>query len=478
MCYRLLVITSLTLLITAAATPGADEPKPEPAQVCFERFVTTSTLVMDHHFDPPTLQEMFLGGTQGLFLRAGVQPPADLSKRVSRLATEEQFRVFLKENWPKPQGDHPATPEQLQTAFVQGLLQRLPEHLDLIPASEARALDQSAANRYVGTGIQLRRNAEEDRPQIAIALLRGPLRKAGGKSGDLILEIDGVNTKGMRLAETVDRLRGPEGSVVNITVQQPGEKESRPLKITRGPVAFETVVGYRRLGEERWQYRVTAEEPLAYIRLANVLPSLPSELRKLEKTLLDDGVKGVVLDLRSNDGDDVQAAALTADELLDGGLMWRLRNSKGRTKEFRADRDCILRGCPLVVLVNEFSRGSAEFIAAALQDNHRAVVVGTPSQGDGVVTTLYLLPDDQGGVKLPTGRVERATSTKASAGAAWQTVTPDHLVPLSRDKFMPIMQWQNEQMSPDAPAKEAKAPPDDPQLTKALEILRAALKSK
>src|SRR5262249_37098208 len=132
--------------------------------------------------------------------------------------------------------------------------------LELIPASAARALEQTAANRYVGTGIQLGLNQVEKRPQVIIAFVGGPLRRAGGKSGDLLLEIDGTNTEGRPLSDVVDRLRGEEGSQVAVTVRQPEEKETRRLTITRGPVVFETVVGFRRLAEDRWQYRVQADE--------------------------------------------------------------------------------------------------------------------------------------------------------------------------------------------------------------------------
>ncbi len=469
------IVGSLMLFLVLSADSSADEPaKLDTAQLCFDRFQKITTLVMDHHIDPPTLQEMFLGGVKALYLHAGVKPPADLSRRVSGLSTGEQYLAFLKESWPKFEGQPNTASTRLQTQFIQGLLQRLPGHVDLIPAAEARVLDQSAANRYVGTGIQLKFDAKEARPQIVIALLRGPLRKAGGRSGDLIMEIDGVNTKDMKLVDAVQRLRGLEGTAVMMKVQQPGEKEARVLKVTRGPVPFETVVGFRRSAEDRWQYRVDTGEPIAYVRLAGVLPSTPGELRKIEKNLLEDGAKGLVLDLRGNLGDDVQSAALTADELLDGGLMWRLHDNKGRIKDFRADRDCILRDIPLVVLVNEFSRGSAEFIAAALKDNHRAVVVGTASEGDGVVTTLFLLPDDLGGMKLPTGRLERAVAGKDAQRAVWKPVSPDHVVPLGREKSMSLLVWHNQQMSPDAPAK--GSPPEDVQLVKALEILRSGIR--
>jgi C-terminal peptidase prc len=475
---RTMPVAVLVGFLSLASTPAADQSaKPHPAEVCYDYFDKVGTLVVDHHLDPPTRQEMFLGGMKALLRRGAVEPPADLSQRVSRLATDDQFRAFLKDNWPNPKSDAATTPRQLQTAFVAGMVQRLPGRLDLIPYPEAKAMEQASANRYVGTGIQLRYNQTEKRPQVVVAFLHGPLRQAGGKSGDLILEIDGVSTEDKGLSDVVERLRGEEGSKVSVTVRQPDEKEPRQLKITRGPVPFETVVGYRRLAEDRWQFRVKADEPVAYVRLASVLPSTPGELRKLEKKLLDDGIQGLVLDLRGNGGDDVQPAALTADELLDGGLLWRLRDNNGRVKDYKADRDCILRDVPVVVLVNEFTRGATEFIAAALQDNHRAKVVGTPSSGDGVVTTLFLLPNDLGGVRLPTGQVERAAAPKEPNDPAWRPVMPDHEMRFSRDLFMAVLMWQNEQMIPEAPTKAAKtSPPEDAQLAKALELLRAGLK--
>ncbi len=461
-------------LLLALASPALAAEPIEPAQACFDRFQHTAKLVMDHHIDPPTLQEMFLGGMQGLYLQAGVPAPTDLSKRISQLATNEQYQDYLKANWPKVSAF--VTLTDLQAAFIRGLLHRLPDHVELIPAAEARALDQSAANRYVGTGIQLSQNADEKRPQINLAFSRGPFRKAGGKSGDVLMAIDGVDTKDMPLAESVKRLRGLEGTTVSMTVQQPGEKESRTLKVRRGPVPFETVLGYRRTGEESWQYRIDTSEPLAYVRLGNVLPSTPGELRKVEKTLLDDGIKGLVLDLRGNTGDDVQSAALTADELLDGGLMWKLHDNKGRTKDYRAERDCIFRDMPVVVLVGEFTRGASEFIAAALQDNHRAIVVGTPSTEPGTVTTLFLLPDDLGGMKLPTARLERAAPVKGLSRTSWQPVMPDHIVPVSREKLVQVLIWQNDQLSPDSPNRTSGKSPEDLPLGKALIVLRTSLK--
>jgi carboxyl-terminal processing protease len=331
-------------------------------------------------------------------------------------------------------------------------------------------MEGAAANRYVGTGIQLRKSAKDALPEITVAFPNGPARKAGGKNGDLILEVDGVSMEGLTLSEVVDRIRGEEGTKVSFTVRQPDEKGTRRLNMTRGPVPFTTVFGYKRISEDRWQYRVNPDQPIAYLRLETILPSTPAELRKLEATLLDEGVKGIVLDLRSAGGGDVQPALLTADELLPGGLMFKVQDARHHIKEYRADKDCIFRDCKTVLLVNEYTQSAGELVAAALQDNDRAVAVGQATRGDGSVISLVHLPNDLGAVQLRTGRVERAK------GKGWRPITPDHVVSLDQNKSMSILEWQHAQSGTEPPGSAPKDPPNDPQLAKALELLQDAVK--
>jgi carboxyl-terminal processing protease len=474
---RICLAGCLSALFCWATLGHAQEPTKEAAKfstdAAFVRFWRLSDLVLENHIDPPTRQEMFLGGIRALYGEGA--PPADLSRKVSGLATEEQFAAFLKDHWPTAVAEN-APPSQTAETFLRGALTRVSGQPFLMSPSVAKGVEAVAANRYVGTGIQITVNAKENLTQIVNPFANGPARKAGARPGDLIMEVDGVSMEGIKLQEVVERIRGEEGTKVTFTVRQPGEKETRLLTMTRGPVPFDTVAGYQRMAEDRWQYRVKPDEPIAYLRLEQVLPSTPSELRKLERVLLADGIQAVVLDLRSSAGGDVQPAALTADELLDGGLLWRVRDAKGRVKEYRADRDCLFRGCPLAVLVDQHTRGGLEFVAAALQDNKRVVIVGEATRGEGFVTTLMHLPDDEGAVQLRTGRVERAAPAKGQESLAWRPVTPDHAVAMDQAKAQAVMTWQHQQQLPEPPADGVNGPPDDPQLAKALEVLRAALK--
>jgi carboxyl-terminal processing protease len=481
------LFSSLTVRLQADDSPAkldkSADSKELPYQAApFARrlWIITDT-VLEHHVDPPTRQEMFLAGLKGLFAAAHTDPPANLSRRVSALTTEDQFAALLQENWPH-EGQAPV--KELESAVLGGLLKCVPGEPDLISPEGLRILRQSLANRYVGTGIQVH-NSPEGWVQILVPFAGGPARRAGAKPGDLILEVDGASMKGLTLGQVVDKLRGDEGTSVTCTVQQPGAKETRLLSMKREVVPFRTVMGYRRTGEETWTYRVDPDVPIAYVRLTSLGSSTLHEMRKLEGQLLSDGIRGVVLDLRENSGGELHEAALLADSLLDGGLMWRLRDSHQKVKEYQADRECLFRDCPLAVLVDPFTSGTAELVAAALQDNKRAVLVGVPTHGDGCVTSLVDLPENLGALQLRTSQVERAVpprqkeaqdSEERRAGTRL-SVQPDHLVTMSKEQIDAMMQWAHEQESPEPPPGALTQPPADSQLDKAVALLREALKA-
>src|SRR5205085_1387250 len=115
--------------------------------------------------------------------------------------------------------------------------------------------------------------------------------------------------------------------------------EPRTLKMIRGVVPFTTALGFRRTGEESWDYHAEDSGPIAYVRITSITVSSLHELRQIERQLQQEGFKALVLDLRSAGGDDVQFAALLTDGLLDGGLMWTVRDAQGKLKAYQADRD-------------------------------------------------------------------------------------------------------------------------------------------
>jgi carboxyl-terminal processing protease len=300
---------------------------------------------------------------------------------------------------------------------------------------------------------------------------RGAARQAGIKADDIILQVNGKDTKGVAVPKVVEWLRDEEGTKVTLTVKQPGPAEPRTYTLTRAVVPFDSLAGHQRLPEDEWNYRPDPDAPVAYVRLSSLRISTLQELRQLEPRLRAEGFRGLVLDLRFSSGDGLlRNAALFADGLLDGGLMWATLTSKEQTRtEFRADRECLFRDWPLAVLINETLDRQHALVAAALQDNGRAVLVGEPTKNDYYVNSVVALPDGKRGIIFRTGILERAAKERG-----WP-VKPDHVVAMDAKAKETLAEWQRKQEIADK-RTEGKAPPD-PQLAKAVELIRDALKT-
>jgi carboxyl-terminal processing protease len=460
---------------------GADDKADADAQALREKLVqqawTISDVVMDRHIDPPVRQQMLLGAVQSLLQTAGAPVPEDLSRRVSGLAAPEQVTSFLQGIWPKAVK---ASSDKLEAAFVQGLLQGVPGEATMVSAEEMKVLDQINHNRYVGTGIQITMNPKENAVQIVVAFPNGPARRGGARSGDLIIEAAGKNVTGANIRQVVDLLRGEEGTSVTMVVRQPGAKETRKISMIRGVIPFETVVGHRRLGEEKWDYHAPGKEKIAYLRLASIRSSTLHELRQVESRLRDQGFQALVLDLRFRTSGEMHDAALVADGLLDSGVLWRVQNAHQPVKEYKADRECLFRGWPIAVLTGGAGRDvSTVLLAAALQDNHRATLVGDVTWTDGYLTSLVPMPQDQGTLSMRTGMVLRGAKPKTKSSGVtipppgW-AVEPDQAVALSNAEREELTQWAYAQEREAQPSTKA---PADPQLSRAVELLQQAMKS-
>src|SRR5262249_48535534 len=146
--------------------------------------------------------------------------------------------------------------EELESAVLAGLLSAVPGEGMFLPTDQAKAMEASSANRYVGIGIQVRVHPEEKLPQIVTPVGKGPARKGGIEPDDLIVEVDGKSTRDVRLGKVVEWLRGEEGSTFTMVVRAPGSDKTRTLKFTRTVVPFESVMGYRRMPEDAWEFRM------------------------------------------------------------------------------------------------------------------------------------------------------------------------------------------------------------------------------
>jgi carboxyl-terminal processing protease len=442
-CFGLLLVAARPDSPAAYSNEGSPPPSssaPKPPRDLARRIGEITDAVLTYHIDPPPRQQMVLSAIKALYKASGGPVPPGLGRRVSALTTPDQLASLIVEIWPKSQSK-PINDKPLEEALLEGLLDDVSGEAALISEKDRVVMEQTEGNRYVGIHIALGMDNEEKRPKISTVIEGGPAERAGVKDDDLIELIDGMDTKDMVLREAVDRLRGQEGTEVTIKVRQPKATNSRTYKIMRGQHARSTVQGIRKRSTGVWDCRVDGTSAIAYLRINEITASTPHDLRKLAAQVESQGNQAVVIDLRSVAGTSIHPAVMLADTLLAAGVIGRMQTAE-RQVTYQADSDAMFRSLPIAVLVDQYTSGTAEWIAAALQDNQRAIIVGRPtfsamiriqgaiSRGSDVRTRVSL-GDGSGAIELATGRLERGDGRRISGDPS-----PDRqIAPVSSPKI-------------------------------------------
>ena len=297
---------------------------------------------------------------------------------------------------------------------IQGMLSNLDPHSSFLKPDDYKELQIETKGSFTGIGIEI---TIRDGVLTVVAPIEGtPAWKAGLKSGDKIIKINGKLTKGMSLIEAVKLLRGPKGTKVTISIMRKGWTELKDITLVRDVIPIKSVRFY------------TIEPGYGYIRITNFQEKTPQELvkalEKLEKE--NNPMKGLIIDLRNNPGGLLDAAVRVADEFIDHGL---IVYTEGRLKQqnlrFEATPNRRKHPYPVAVLVNEGSASASEIVAGALQDHKRAVIVGTRTFGKGSVQTIIPLPDGSA-VRLTTAQYFTPSGRSIQA----KGIEPDVVVPL------------------------------------------------
>ncbi len=404
---------------TLADGPSKEQSRASSAPHGLATLVQTAVdTVLENHIDPPARQQMILTGLKAVYKTARVPVPNGLSRRVSDVTNAEQLTSLLADVWPAS-GSKGVTASELEESLLNGLLSNVSGSY-VIREKERKVQEQTEGNRYVGIHIALGMDETEKRPKISQVIEGGPADRAGIKANDLIEQIEGVDTKKMSLRDAVDRLRGDEGTNVTVKVRQSGAATARTYTIRRGTHARATITGRRKQSSGDWDFRMSDSDPIAYLRLDDVVGSTPHELRTIAAKLEGQRLKAIILDLRGRSGNSAHAAVLLADSLLDHGTIGRVRTNRGETY-YRADADAILRGWPIVVLVDGGTSEAAEWLAAAIQDTKRGLVIGSRTRsarvdpGEGVVSSAFRIGQSDWSVSLTTGVLERGDGRPLSS---------------------------------------------------------------
>ena len=272
---------------------------------------------------------------------------------------------------------------------IQGMLTGLDPHSVYLTKDDFSDLKEGTSGEFTGLGLEV---GMQDGYVTVIAPIDGsPAAAADLQSGDVILKLDNVPIKGLSLGEAIEKMRGPKGSKIELTLGRPGTSQPFTVTLTRDTIKMASV-------RER-----LLEPGYGYIRIAQFQLATGEDVAKaLEKLQAKGPLKGLVLDLRNNPGGVLSASVDVAGLFLDGGTVvyteGRLPNSD---MNFDARPGDASDNTPLVVLINAGSASASEIVAGALQDRGRAVVMGSDSFGKGSVQTILPLSDSRA-VKLTT----------------------------------------------------------------------------
>jgi len=247
-------------------------------------------------------------------------------------------------------------------------------------AEELKRDREDNAGEFSGIGCTIGTDQKTGAPYIVSIMEGYSADKAGIKEGDFFLEVDGEDATAWSSSEVASHVKGKEGTTVDLLMLRDGEE--LPFTVERVSVAVETVVS--RMEDE--------EKKIGYIRIAEFDQITVSQFKEAKEELEKDGMKGLILDLRSNPGGLVDACADIASQMLPEGMIVYAMSKDGHKSQWTSDGKNEIQ-IPVVILVNGNTASSAEILTGAMKDHDKATVMGTKTYGKGIIQNTYSLGD-------------------------------------------------------------------------------------
>jgi carboxyl-terminal processing protease len=313
---------------------------------------------------------------------------------------------------------HPVEDSQLVTSAIEGMVSGLDPHSSYMDAKAFADMKIQTKGKFGGLGLEV--TMEDGLVKVISPIDETPAAKAGIKPGDFIAAIDGTPIQGMALNDAIEKMRGPAGTKVTLTLLRTGAKKPFDVALTRAIVQVDTVKFHR-------------EGDIGYVRLSafneETASGLERAIRQLKRQI-GPGLKGYVLDLRNNPGGLLDQAVQVSDDFLNSG---EIVSTRGRhpedTSRYDAKPGDLTDGKPVVVLVNAGTASASEIVAGALQDHKRATIEGMTSFGKGSVQTIIPLGPGGGALRLTTARYYTPAGRSIQASG----IVPDIAVAESAD---------------------------------------------
>jgi len=347
----------------------------------------------------------------------------------------------------------PVPDDQLVEDAISGMLSSLDPHSSYMNAKAYKDMQVQTRGEFGGLGVEV--IGDQGVIKIVSPIDDTPGAKAGLKSGDLIVAIDGNPVLNMSLNDAVDKMRGAPGTQIRLTIRRQSEQQPFDMTLTRAIIHVASV-----------KSRLERED-IAYIRLAQFQEQSSEEVAKAFKSLKAQAggkLRGVVLDLRSDPGGLLDQAIAVSSEFLDHGEVVSTRGRRADdVQRYNAHGGDMTNGLPIVILIDGGTASASEIVAGALQDHHRAVILGTRSFGKGSVQTIIPVPGN-GAMRLTTARYFTPSGRSIQA----KGIEPDIKVEPAKIELLALGERLHEAdlkgalKNPDGPNPGATVPPNAP----------------
>ena len=294
---------------------------------------------------------------------------------------------------------------ELIEAAINGMLSSLDPHSRYLNAKSFQDMQTQTRGEFGGLGIEVTMDSNGF-VKVITPIDDTPAQRAGLQPGDFVTHLDGEPILGLTLAEAVEKMRGPIDSGIILTIQRPGAEAPMDVEIIRAVITIRSV-------------RTHMEgDDVAYVRISSFSEKTTRELEAAVDKFYEehgDTLKGLVLDLRSNPGGLLDQAVSVSDSFLIQGEIVSTRGRRADSiQRFNAKSGDLIDGMPMIVLINGGSASASEIVAGALQDHHRAIILGTRSFGKASVQTVIPL-GGHGAMRLTTARYYTPSGTSIQA---------------------------------------------------------------
>ena len=292
--------------------------------------------------------------------------------------------------------------EVLDMEFAEGMTDAMDKFTAMIWPFQEEAFRKQTMGSFFGIGVQIRKDTGGF-VEVVTPLADSPALRAGIRAGDDITHVNGQETRMMTVDDVVGLITGPRGTSVTLTIRRTGKSEPFNVDVFRDTIRIQTIKGWRRMPDGKWDFLLDADERIGYIRLTQFTMDTAAELRQVILSLRRgrQPVRGLIIDMRFNPGGLLSSAEDVSDEFLSHGTVVSIKGRTNQSQKTATALGAYQRG-EVIVLVNQYSASAAEIVSGALKDWARATIVGERTYGKGSVQRPMSLKSTRAQLKLTT----------------------------------------------------------------------------